>query len=398
MTTSVTSQGDLFAAPSFETLSTLLCPDGHLPMVLVGCGRRKKNTTAPSRSLYVSDRFLACRAVAESLAVPYLILSGRHGLVDPDTALDPYDLDLSTLPEESRTLWANSVLDYLYRTTDGTRFVLLATGAYVDSILASNTKRTDPLPISAPLADIDARYHQNWLDQALNMARRIRDLKRLYALIEQGRQDGRTFLLANLSDQILPARGVYIFLDPAERNFMADAPRIVRIGTHAVSKGSRSSLRNRLRNHLGTSNGSGNHRGSIFRLHVGRAMLEAEDGSKELSSWGLEQAAPFEARASEAEHERRVSEYLRRLEVFIIPIDDEPSKDSMRARTETQLIALCSEGLQTIDKPSLEWLGLRSPMETIVRSGLWNLRDVGRPYMPNSSGSVDYIMSLGDTC
>lgn len=396
MTTIATPQGDLFIAPSFETLSTLLGPDGRPPTIIVGCGRRKKKSATQARTLYVSERFRTCRAVAETLSAPYLILSALHGLIAPDTTLDPYDLDLCTLPEEARRFWANSALNYLYRTNEGDPIILLASGAYAESIMACNALREEPLPISAPLAQIEKRYHQDWLDQALAMALRIRHLEKLYTMIDQARQQGATFRLADLGDQKLPARGVYIFLDPAEQNFMGDAPRIVRIGTHAVSKGSKSSLRNRLRNHLGTSSGSGNHRGSIFRLHVGRAMLDAEGGGERLSSWGLGQAASAEIRTCEDEQERRVSEYLRRLEVFIVPIDDEPSKDSMRALVESQLIALCSDGLQTIDKPSPEWLGQRSPMEPIVRSGLWNLRDVGRRYTPNGLGSVDYIVSLGD--
>lgn len=396
MTTSATSQGDLFAAPSFETINTLLGANGQPPTIIIGCGRRKKKTAAQARMLYVSKRFRTCRAVAETLSAPYLILSGCHGLVAPDTTLDPYDLDLSTQPEESRRVWANSALDYLDRTTEGTPITILATGVYAESIMACNARRTEPLPISAPLAGIETRHHQDWLDQARATAIRIRHLGKLYAMINKARQQGCTFRLADLGDQELPARGVYIFVDPAEPNFMGDAPRIVRIGTHAVSKGAKSSLRNRLRNHLGTSSGSGNHRGSIFRLHIGRAMLEAEGRGERLSSWGLGQAASAKIRACEVEHEMRVSEYLSCLEVFIVPIDDEPSKDSLRAHVETQLIALCSDGLQTIDKPSPKWLGRRSPMEPIVRSGLWNLRDVGRHYKTNGLGSVDYIISLGD--
>ena len=396
MTTIATSQGDLFAAPSFKTLSTLLGPNGQPPTIIIGCGRRKKKSASQARTLYVSERFRTCRAVAETLSAPYLILSALHGLIAPDTTLDPYDLDLGTLSEESKRVWANSALNYLDRTNDGAPITLLAAGAYAEPIMACNAIRTEPLPISAPLAEIETRHHKDWLDQALATALRIRHLGKLYAMIDHARQQGGTFRLANLADQKLPARGVYIFLDPAEPNFMGDAPRIVRIGTHAVSRGSKSSMRNRLRNHLGTSSGSGNHRGSIFRLHVGRAMLEADGGGEQLSSWGLGQTASAEIRASEDEHERRVSEYLGRLRVFIVPINDEPSKDSMRAHVESQLIALCSDGLQTIDKPSPKWLGRRSPMERIVHSGLWNLRDVGSRYKPNDLGSVDYIASLGD--
>ena len=205
MTTSATSQGDLFAAPSFETLSTLIGPDGQPPIIIVGCGRRKKRSVAKARRLYVSDQFRACRAVAETLSASYLILSARHGLIAPDTTLDPYDLDLGTLPEESRRVWANSALDYLYRTTDGAPITLLAAGAYAESIMACNAHRTEPLPISAPFAEIETRHHQDWLDQALATAIRIRHLGKLYAMIDKARQHGGTFRLADLGDKKLPA-------------------------------------------------------------------------------------------------------------------------------------------------------------------------------------------------
>ncbi len=241
---------------------------------------------------------------------------------------------------------------------------------------------------------IDECFHQEWLDQAVAIARRIRDLRKLYALIEEARLRGDTFRLGDLSQKKLPLRGVYIFLDPSERNFIDDGPRIVRVGTHAVSSGSKSTLKARLRNHLGTLEGSGSNRGSIFRLHVGRAMLVSDGQEHQLPSWGMGQDAPQHTRDTEQLHELRVSSYLKSLEVFVIPIDDPPSKDSMRAAVESQLIALCSENLEPIDKPSLSWLGHSSPMESIVYSGLWNLRDVGRQYMSEGKGSVSTVAKI----
>jgi hypothetical protein len=123
-------------------------------------------------------------------------------------------------------------------------------------------------------------------------------------------------------------------------------------------------------------------------------MLQRDATSEQLNSWGVGQDAAADIRNIEDVHERLVSSYLRGLEVFIIPIDDEPSKLSLRASIESQLIALCSEGLQPIDSPMDGWLGLESPMKTIGRSGLWNLRDVGRSYRPDAVGSVAHIASL----
>jgi len=48
-----------------------------------------------------------------------------------------------------------------------------------------------------------------------------------------------------------PDRGVYFFFASDERRNAGDQLRITRIGTHAVSEGSSTSLWNRLRTHRG---------------------------------------------------------------------------------------------------------------------------------------------------
>jgi hypothetical protein len=76
-------------------------------------------------------------------------------------------------------------------------------------------------------------------------------------------------------------------------------PKIMRIGTHAVSKGSSSSLWHRLKNHKGKEDLAGNHRGSIFRLHVGAALIKREGLS--CPSWGIGQSATDEIKALETD-------------------------------------------------------------------------------------------------
>ncbi len=63
-----------------------------------------------------------------------------------------------------------------------------------------------------------------------------------------------------------PVRGVYFFFEAGEYRRDGVTPRVVRVGTHAVSRGSRATLWNRLRGHKAKQSGGGNHRGSIFRL------------------------------------------------------------------------------------------------------------------------------------
>lgn len=389
-------QGDLFDAPKFSTIDSLVGSGGELPLFVIGCGRRKKNVAAPADKLYVSRRFKLSLALADTLRAECVILSGKHGIIRRAAKISPYDTDISSASPNERVAWARTALDSIIEIARGRPVTLLAAGTYASSLIEVNKVRAHPLEISAPFVSIDERHHQDWLDQAIKMASRIRDLTDLYRLIRKARGDGDVFPFSALSSKKLPGRGVYIFLDTAERNFLGDNFRIVRIGTHAVSIGSKASLKDRLKNHLGPQSGIGNHRGSVFRRHIGAALLNA-DGAV-LPSWGIGQHAASEVQRLEAEHERRVTDYISRLEVFIIPVDDKPTKHSMRAHVESQLIGLCSEELMCIDKPSRAWLGLHSPEKDIVQSGLWNLRDVGRRYVPRGKGSVREVAEIMESC
>ena len=80
-----------------------------LDVGLLACGRLKADRPLPARELYVSPLFRAARAYAERRYGPdrWLILSARHGLVDPETVLAPYDLSLHQLSAAERQAWGD---------------------------------------------------------------------------------------------------------------------------------------------------------------------------------------------------------------------------------------------------------------------------------------------------
>ena len=386
---SKTTQGDLFLPPIFDLRDLVLKWTKDPPLFVIGCGQRKNGTTTTADKLYSSDRFRATVRLVRLLDAQFLIVSGKHGLLEPGKKISPYDFHVSKLDTLAKTKWAKNIAAKLEK--QSSNICILAHDAYTAPILDAFQDLNSDISVSWPFKDVEEHYFEGWLEQAEKQIVRHCDLDRLYQIIANIRKAGETFELGDLGKRQLPNRGVYVFLDPNETSFRRKEPRIVRIGTHAVSEGSKSTLKTRLRNHLGQESGGGNHRGSIFRLHVGRAMLEASGGHSALSSWGDGQDAPPEVRLLEQDHEQAVSAYLRKLEVFIIPADDKPSKDSLRAHLERQLIALYSENFQTIDLLGKKWLGRFSPVESIVKSGLWNIRDVGAEYDPKGVGSVDNI-------
>jgi len=170
----------------------------------------------------------------------------------------------------------------------------------------------------------------------------------------------------------LPRRGVYFFFEPGENRGSGAGLRVVRVGTHAVSKGSGTTLSTRLRTHRGTLSGGGNHRGSIFRLHVGTALLARGDYPDAVRrSWGRGSSAPKEVRRTEQGLERAVSEYIGKMPFLWLGVDDEPGLESMRKYIERNAVALLSAASRLrIDLPSDGWLGHSCRHEAIRISGL----------------------------
>lgn len=215
------------------------------------------------------------------------------------------------------------------------------------------------------------------------------DLDRFYSILavlaELPGQGRKLIELPNRSS--MPDRGVYFFLEPGETRVAHPlVMRVVRVGTHAVSTGSKATLRSRLQAHRGTRTGGGNHRGSIFRRHVGAALL-VRDGTP-LETWGIGSSAPAEvrdsasARDAEAACEKRVSDYIGAMSVLWVCIPDEAGPQSSRAFVEKNAIALLSNRFSPVDRPSTRWLGRFSARNEIRDSGLWNLNYVSDVHDP----------------
>src|SRR4051812_16188490 len=84
-----------------------------------------------------------------------------------------------------------------------------------------------------------------------------------------------------------PERGVYFIFEPNEtRVNSGSGPRVVRVGTHALRDTSNTRLWTRLKQHRGRSRTrGGNHRGSIFRLLIGLALM-AKEPALFIPTWG----------------------------------------------------------------------------------------------------------------
>lgn len=238
------------------------------------------------------------------------------------------------------------------------------------------------------------------------MIERLRDLQRLYRLLDEleRRLGGKRTLAECHGRMDWPRRGIYFFFEPGEcRTDSGAGLRVVRVGTHALTAKSRTTLWNRLSQHRGTNKtGGGNHRGSIFRLIVGSA-IKARKGCEEPESWGIggdPGTAAVRLRCdrsliieTEKPLEQAVSQHLGRMSVLWLAVNDSPGPDSLRALVERNAIALLSNfGRSSLDSPSESWLGRHADRERVRCSGLWNNHHVDEDYDPRFLDTVDALI------
>ncbi|MHB8089206.1 MAG: hypothetical protein ACYDH2_13250 [Anaerolineaceae bacterium] len=216
------------------------------------------------------------------------------------------------------------------------------------------------------------------------IASRLADVQRFYDLLERLEDNvGGKKLLAECNGRMgWPQRGVYFFFEEGEfRSISGSGLRVVRVGTHALKTGSSTTLWHRLKQHRGTEiNNGGNHRGSVFRHHVGTALANYNKWPADIvGAWPRGSSASKEIREKEQPYEEQVSDYIGHMPFLWLDVDDEPGPSTMRGFIERNSIALLSNYYDEdspIDPTSNLWLGKFTGHQAIRGSGLWNVNHV----------------------
>ena len=85
-------------APAAEAVAYLPGYRDKRPLVVVPCGQKKLDQTAPAGELYTGSLFrsayLAGLAISKALDAELVILSAKHGVIKPTAMLEPYDVGL----------------------------------------------------------------------------------------------------------------------------------------------------------------------------------------------------------------------------------------------------------------------------------------------------------------
>lgn len=347
-------------------------------IALVSCGKRKRSTAAAAKDLYTSPLFRLSRQWAEVCADRWFVVSAKYGLVDPDQLLDPYDLSLDSLSASQITAWYNQVTSALLDDLEeGDVVILLMTELYGRGLKIR--LRSKGLLVADPLVRMSPQTRRERLRKQISLGKSSAHLECFYGALEVLANICKPRYLGEEGNR-WPQRGVYFFFEPGELRSNQCDLRVTRVGTHAVSAGARTTLWDRLKTHRGVAAGGGNHRSSVFRLHIGTALINRENMLDLYPAWGRGQRASAAIRKSESPLEYKVSVLMSRMLVLAINVCDASSAHSDRSYIERNAIALLSTAGQAIDPPSSNWLGHYARDNSVRTSGLWNVRHVGKPY------------------
>jgi hypothetical protein len=347
-------------------------------VALIACTKTKADGALPAALLYRSPLFRKSLLYALSKTDRVYILSAKHGVLQLGDIVEPYELSIKDLSAEQKANWivkVGSSLKQLIASTD--KVHILAGLEYARPLLPIFQKIG--CQVISPLAGKSFGQRVSWLRLNNREPELFEQFVKFYGSMRElyiGQNEGR--VLGDCTGKMdWPSRGVYFLLEPNEhlttRKFRPLIHRITRVGTHAVSRGSKATLWNRISTHRGVIAGAGNHRSSIFRLHIGAALMRKYPRSWQSTTWGIGQAAGGEIQEKERPLELEVSQVLGAMRLLWLNVPDDPGPYSDRSYLERNAIGLLSRIAILQGGQSSTWLGNWSKQIHIALSGLWNL-------------------------
>lgn len=137
-------------------------PSNPRTVFLVACTKSKLPYPAPAADLFCSAWFKKARSYVESQGGRWLILSAKHGVIEPHRVVEPYDVFLHDRPIRERRDWSDAAFLAIRRLVpDANVFVILAGSAY-SRFLAERLGQAG-MTVELPLAGLRRGEQLAWL-------------------------------------------------------------------------------------------------------------------------------------------------------------------------------------------------------------------------------------------
>lgn len=141
------------------------------PIVLVACSAQKLGHAAAAKDLYVGDLFKKARAYAEQLGGSWLILSAKHGLINPERVIEPYDECLADKTSAQRDKWTEMVRKQWWNGAHRP-VIVLAGAAYREWL--------EGIEHEAPMAGMGIGQQKAWLKAQISEGKALNALRVLH--------------------------------------------------------------------------------------------------------------------------------------------------------------------------------------------------------------------------
>lgn len=385
---------------------------------LVGAVDSQPSSPSPAIDLYRSADFLAARRHVESSCDRWFILSPRYSLTEPGDWLEPYRETMAELGGDEREAWSGKVLGQLEKKLGSLKdiaFEIHAGPEFYEHGLAEGLRAAkarvvigaDDAPEPAVLPAPASRPAGPATSERTTPAKPKREKKAVtpdpapppvevpaaerrpmldefYGLLEeQAELIGGYWSLPDCSgDDHWPQYGAIFFFEPGELREDGKTPRVVRVGTHALTPGSKIRLWDRLRADRGTiggaNPGSGNHRASALRRHIGRALIARDGYPEAAATWGSTGRLTPETKQLELALEVEISRHIADMDFIWMAVPDLEDRLAIESGAVSLLSNLAREAA---DPASPGWLGHRAG-ETVSGAGLWNIEYTERAPEP----------------
>lgn len=343
-------------------------------IVLISCVSKKLSKKTKAKDLYTSTLFKLNMKFAQTFNTDNIfILSAKHGLIDLDDEIAPYDVTLNKMKADVIKSWSSRVLAQLKVKFDLQKdhFIFLAGDKYRKYLIPHIASYDIPLQgkrIGEQLQHLKKLTSFDIPLKGKRIGKQLHHLKKMTSLSNSCHELHHAlnnlpmhYHPFNVSD--MPSDGIYILFEKGERTHGTN--RIVRVGTHTGTN----QLRSRLKQHYIKENKDR----SIFRKNIGRALLH-KNHDPFLKEWDLDlttkKAKEKYSHLVDFDYqqkiERQVTEYIQgNLFFVVISVEDKESRFTLEARI-ISTVSNCSDC-----KPSSNWLGFYSPKPKIRESGLW---------------------------
>lgn len=141
---------------------------------IVACSKTKSDHAGPALELYTSPLFrLSVRYAIQHCEHVYIV-SAKHGLVDLEDVLEPYDVTVRGMAKREREMWAADVARSLFKrhATDFREQTLCAMAGveYLDPIFKAYTSSYGQLATIEPLKGMQIGARLSWLTSQLTKA------------------------------------------------------------------------------------------------------------------------------------------------------------------------------------------------------------------------------------